>query len=390
MSVLEERVVGLRFITPAFLGDAFFASELRSPPFKAMLRSWWRVAHTGGRAPGIEAMRDEEGRIFGHAWLEHTAEEGKARKWAMKSPVRISLLEWRSGDRVPWPEDPPVRHPEVGDAGRNVGAHLYLGYGPLGYDGAAKRTKLNRPSCVKPGTMVTMRIRYPGDLRESLRLDDILLLWDAFGTVGSRQRNGWGSFAVSDAHDQSSPTLRDGQSLARFTREFEDCLSEDWSHAIGRDRRGPLIWLSRQPFANWSEAMRELARVKIAYRTSLSIVANNDFSCPVIDERHFLAYPVTNHGVLEWSGRDERGRPRLTSRGQLQQTARLANQLFSKVIPESGSRFRALVAHLPHGLPHALRTGLGRESLELIERREKAVWRKVHDVLDKEMERWSG
>jgi len=308
----------------------------------------------------------------------------------MKSPVRISLLEWRSGDGEQWPKDPAVCHPEVGDGGRNVGAHLYLGYGPLGYDRAARRTKLNRPSCVKPGTRLTMRIRYPGDLRESLRLDDILLLWDAFGTVGSRQRNGWGSFAVSDAHGQSPPMLHNGQSLARFTREFENCLCEDWSHSIGRDRQGPLIWVSREPFENWSEAMGELARVKIAYRTSLSIAGNNDFSRPVIDERHFLAYPVTNHGVLEWSGRDERGRPRITSRGQLQQTARLANQLFSKVIAESASSFRALVAHLPHGLPHALRAGLGRESLELIERCEKAVWRKVHDVLDKEMQRWSG
>jgi hypothetical protein len=34
------------FTTPAFLGDAEQNGQWRTPPFKALLRQWWRVAGT--------------------------------------------------------------------------------------------------------------------------------------------------------------------------------------------------------------------------------------------------------------------------------------------------------------------------------------------------------
>jgi CRISPR-associated protein Cmr1 len=35
----------LRFNTPAFLGNAEQNGQWRTPPIKAQLRQWWRVAH---------------------------------------------------------------------------------------------------------------------------------------------------------------------------------------------------------------------------------------------------------------------------------------------------------------------------------------------------------
>lgn len=34
----------VRFTTPAFLGNAEQAGQWRTPPFKALLRQWWRCA----------------------------------------------------------------------------------------------------------------------------------------------------------------------------------------------------------------------------------------------------------------------------------------------------------------------------------------------------------
>ena len=34
----------LRFQTPAFLGNAQQQAQWRTPPIKALLRQWWRVA----------------------------------------------------------------------------------------------------------------------------------------------------------------------------------------------------------------------------------------------------------------------------------------------------------------------------------------------------------
>ena len=38
------RTYTLRFLTPAFLGNADQNGQWRTPPIKALLRQWWRVA----------------------------------------------------------------------------------------------------------------------------------------------------------------------------------------------------------------------------------------------------------------------------------------------------------------------------------------------------------
>jgi CRISPR-associated protein Cmr1 len=388
MRGIEERNIALRFLTPAFLGDASGASELRSPPFKALLRQWWRVAWTNGGKPDPEAMREEEGRLFGHAWLQHPDEKGRPKTWAMKSQVQVCVPNWHSGDMKRWENDPAVHHPEVGDSGRNVGAHLYLGYGPLGYSKENRVTNLNRPSAFGAESTVTVRICFPEKTADKLQLEDVLNLWRALGCIGSRSRNGWGSIEVVDSVMPESGSGLHWNRLSHFSRRFEDCLGEEWSHAIGLDDSGPMLWHSRHSFASWSDAMKELARVKIAFRTELDFMSNRDVLKPVVDDRHLLAYPVTNHGVLEWSERDRNGSPKL-AKGKLRQTSRLANQLFCKVVRNGVSSFHARIVHLPHCLPRDLFEALPPESKEFVRERQAATWMKAHGVLDKQMLRWS-
>ena len=45
MNKLEYQV---RFLTPAFLGNAEQGGQWRTPPFKALLRHWWRVVWVAG------------------------------------------------------------------------------------------------------------------------------------------------------------------------------------------------------------------------------------------------------------------------------------------------------------------------------------------------------
>jgi len=39
----------VRFLTPAFLGDAEQNGRWRTPPFKALLRQWWRMAYAANK-----------------------------------------------------------------------------------------------------------------------------------------------------------------------------------------------------------------------------------------------------------------------------------------------------------------------------------------------------
>ncbi|MFN3630151.1 MAG: hypothetical protein ACK4XK_08895, partial [Casimicrobiaceae bacterium] len=80
----------LLFLTPAFLGNAEQNGQWRTPPIKAQLRQWWRVAYAAdhGFSVNVAAMRREEGLLFGNAWIEDAF---------CKSLVRIRLDQWEQG-----------------------------------------------------------------------------------------------------------------------------------------------------------------------------------------------------------------------------------------------------------------------------------------------------
>ena len=125
------------------------------------------------------------------------------------------------------------------------------------------------------------------------------------------------------------------------------------------DGQGLLIWKTA-PQANWREAMRELARVKIAFRTHFIFDGGQPHR--EFQPRHLLSYPVTNHRLAAW-GND----------------ARNASQLRFKVIGE-GDRCRGLAFHLPCALPLPLSQGpTGKQQAD--------IWRAVHTVLDQQMQR---
>jgi CRISPR-associated protein Cmr1 len=375
--MIGEQRITLQFVTPAFLGDASQQGAWRTPPFKALLRQWWRVAAAPRLDYDHRRLREQEGRAFGHAWLKDPT--GNA--WALQSRLRLRLERWAKGGLKNWPNDPRVRHPEVGQGGMPVGAHLYLGYGPLEHGQGA--TRLKKPPAVAPGEQCVMVLAYPEVMREDIMDALQLIAW--FGALGGRSRNGWGSLTLAGDALKDLAAVRKGDALLhRVTRPFRACLELDWPHALGSDEKGPLVWRIRRPAPSWEEVMTTLAEVKIAVRTGLAFQKNRDVSDPVLEDRHLLAYPVTNHGVLEWSRIDEKTRrPALTSRGKLNQDERLANQLRFKVHRE-GSAYVGLIFHMPCGLPQAL-VGKGprpvRDEL-LTPEGQAGVWKRVHQALD--------
>ena len=91
MQKMKSRI---RFLTPAFLGNAEQSGQWRTPQFKALLRQWRRVVRAARhRFPeDFAAMRRDEGRLFGTAWIE-----GDFRM----SAVRMRLSKWATGSLIP-------------------------------------------------------------------------------------------------------------------------------------------------------------------------------------------------------------------------------------------------------------------------------------------------
>lgn len=328
MKKLEYQV---SFTTPAFLGNAEQQAQWRTPPFKMLIRQWWRVAYAAEHGFNVDMakMRREEGMLFGNAWLSHR-EGNREVTDHRKSRVRIRLDRWDIGELSTWDglEQPAVHHPEVERTNYKVGPHAYLGYGPL--DGRGN-TKLAKPNAaIQAGEAAKLSVAFPEE--HASVVEHALWLIDRYGTVGGRSRNGWGSALLTPLN--GTPNL-----AGRVpSRPYGEALKIDWPHAIGRDETAALIWTTK-PFDEWKQLMRELAIIKIGLRTQF-VFPNVKPPHENVEPRHWLSYPITTHMTRVW----DRG-------------ARLPNSLRFKVVPHKGDPKKCVGAifHVPCRPPEAFR-----------------------------------
>lgn len=331
----------LRFLTPAFLGDANQAAEWRTPPFKALLRQWWRVAYAQDHdfRVDVNRMREAEGRLFGSA----AGEQGN------QSVIRLRLERWTAGTMATVPATMPlIELPTFNNPNRQVDASLYLGYGPVVNPGGQMQLKNGR--AIDAGESARFMIAV--DPRRGISKQDLgqieraLELWALYGTIGGRSRNAWGSLQVQriGARANSGPK----------TRPFEDALRLDWPHAIGADAKGPLIWQGPD-CNNWREAMRALAQIRMKLRRVFPFQTRQQQQ--VLENRHWLAYPVTHHQLRQWG------------------TLRLPNSMRFRVrvSPAHPEKLVPVVFHMPCSPPPAFRPSLS----DLVR-----IWAKAHAFLD--------
>jgi CRISPR-associated protein Cmr1 len=333
----------IRFNTPAFLGNADQDGQWRTPPFKALLRQWWRVAYAAEH-PGnlsVDRMRKEEGQLFGVA--------SDAGSGSRKSQVRLRLDRWGVGRQKHWQSLGQVKHPNKPFP---IDSGLYLGYGPVSRPTrGTTQPLLKGNAAIQAGEEATLAIACPD--ASVPQLEKALALIDRFGTIGGRSRNGWGSFDLSHKNGDSLAFDPPGQPLLR---PWTDALCEDWPHAIGSDQRGALVWRSTEATRDWKQVMHRLAVLKIGLRTQFLFKTGKNTPKP--EARHWLSYPVTNHDVAPWKTKN----------------ARLPNSLRFKVRADENGNLFAVIFHVPC-LPPQDPFQPDRHAIE-------AVWAQVHAYLD--------
>jgi CRISPR-associated protein Cmr1 len=243
-----------------------------------------------------------------------------------------------------------VEHPEVKAP---VGAHLYLGYGPLKFEQGQTALKAR---AINSGEEGLLHLAFPSGT-EGERLDTALWLMHHYGTLGGRSRNGWGSFNLTPA-DDGTPAF-DELLDPRLTAPWQVALKLDWPHAIGAGDGKPLIWQT-ETMPDWKTVMRRLAELKIGLRTQRQFVFTTGRDAPHPEARHWLSHPVTNHNVGAWRER---------AKGEF----RLPNSLRFKVRAEADGGLRGVIFHVP-----CLPPAQFKPNLAAIE----SVWRQVHAHLD--------
>jgi CRISPR-associated protein Cmr1 len=358
---MQKLELTVRFNTPAFLGNAEQCGQWRTPPFKALLRQWWRVFMAADLGYQHQRLRELEGELFGNAWLGPVG--GRSR--FCKSRITLSLDTSEAGtlNSPRWPGGPMEEVVTTRDGKGRVRSDLYLGYGPV----LPPSRRENRPAITirnpaidSNNSSVRLRIRLPDENVDDLH--SVLNLMNWFGTLGSRSRNGWGSLAFeNETLGLSALPKRDDPSLKRALRQWDQCLDSDWAHSIGIRNDRLLIWKT-QPFSDWRKAMGCLANVRILARR-----AAKEFRGPGnFGGIHLLGYPAGGQWELRALGRE----------------ARLATQLRFKVA-RIGFEYVGIVAHLPHRFPEYLRANLDSNQKRWLQQNEKSVWEAIHDSLDK-------
>ena len=315
MSQMITKSHVLQFNTPAFLGNAEQSGQWRTPPFKHLLREWWRVAWAEKNPPSDwRLMRETEARFFGHAWLENDV-NGKGKRIASrKSNLILRLDAWRDGTLNTLPRTRPAAQGAPASA-------LYLGYGPVK---DAQSLKMSHP--VDEGKQATLRLAYPNGLPGAELMERTLALIHAYGALGGRARNGWGSVTLKGVNvDEAPPPLRN----------WTQCLREQWAHAVGGDETGALIWTTRQSHGQWQQVIEELAAIRKGVNSL----------CPGRD-RAVLNQPV--------GGRGER----------------VPSNLRFK-IRRNGDKLHGVIFHMPFSPPSSPDT-----------RTLQQVWQRVHQFLD--------
>ena len=345
------RTYQLRFVTPAFLGNAEQNGQWRTPPIKALLRQWWRVAYAADKDYRVDLseMRAAEAKLFGAA-----ADSAGA---SSQSRVRLRLDRWTTGRLTQWQELATVKHPEVrgpDNRERPVGSDLYLGYGPLKLGRGARSPSLKGNAAIQVDEKAEFGVAF-ADGADSGRLQRALDLMNLYGALGGRSRNGWGSFTLMPL--AGTPAL--ASSLDELpAREWRKALDRDWPHAIGVGDDGRRLVWQTEALADWKAVMRRLAEIKVGLRTQFIFTSGRNASRP--EDRHWLSYPVTNHNVSRWS---EKGK------GDF----RLPNSLRFKVRPDAEGRLHGVIFHVPCLPPLAFSPD--RTAIE-------SVWQRVHTYLN--------
>lgn len=221
-------------ITPMFLGGADGRTpELRPPSIKGLMRFWWRAMN--GHL-SLEELKEREAKIFG------TSDEKIGRS---KFSIRVKPHKLNSSkDKLP-------PHPVVVRTSRNsfkINILEYLAYGTHEYKSGQGNIFIR--DYIRPKQKFSVFITIPEHLKDEII--KILKRLSTFGGLGSRSRNGFGSFKILSINGNSNSFY------VRVGKEKDSSSYELPKYsAFSKDMR---LWKSKQSYDSWDKALAELGK----------------------------------------------------------------------------------------------------------------------------------
>ncbi|MDR2080638.1 MAG: type III-B CRISPR module RAMP protein Cmr1 [Campylobacteraceae bacterium] len=210
----------VEFVTPAFLGGADQNAELRTAPFKASLRWWWRVLF--GAQHG-EKIYEKESELFGST--------------DSASKVRIEVLGTPAIDKADLAKDNfKGKKQQVEGKSFRIDVIDYLAYGLYARDNVRRGNVYHR-NHFAAGSRFKLTVYAPKEHKEEIVA--CLKALFAFGGVGSRSRNGFGSLRlINDALPNMTTKIdftqnpKEYPTLNKASKLFETQQFDNWEKAL--------------------------------------------------------------------------------------------------------------------------------------------------------------
>ncbi|HRG77857.1 MAG TPA: type III-B CRISPR module RAMP protein Cmr1 [Leptospiraceae bacterium] len=247
-------------ITPMFLGGADGKSaELRAPSIKGALRFWWRAMN--GHLP-LKELHEREAKIFG------SSDGGR-------SNVILRVASGSVQTRSDLPTGKTVTQPSFYTRSLNIGSIKYAGFGTYDFHSP----NLNRHFIIPASKYsIILRVIEKSFLKEVL---DSFFLLSLFGGIGSKSRNGFGSFHISNVN------LPQGYSKPTLTSIYSNISTTNTKAYMALSKQIQLF--ETKIYTKWDEALSEIAD---CYRLARLESDGKKYS---FDNRKYLCEPLNQN-----------------------------------------------------------------------------------------------
>jgi len=274
---MKRETIELEIVTPCFLGGTKGTAEWRAASIRGQLRWWFRAVAGAAYTGDLDEVRAAEDLLFG-------------------STERGSLLRVRTfqtppvmpeGEHCPfgrsltaaelasfWGDNRPATLRRLQLTPDRSNPIHYLGFGPI------VGGRLSRP-CLREGSRVRLEIIWTRSPQDDLRhlFDRALWAWLHLGGIGGRCRRGFGSLQKLPLPPDRQDFIEQGRVLLELGKKAGK-LSTGWTCFTA----GSRIFLAKEAYGSWEEAMIRLGAWLMAFRRRYGIagevrpgLANRDY-----------------------------------------------------------------------------------------------------------------
>lgn len=320
--MIKKIIFEVETITPMFLSGADQEkAELRAASIKGLLRFWWRALQAES---DLEKLRERESGIFGSADEKHGASSFS---------IRIS----HDGSLKTTKEKFPFQKIVVTSESRGktfpVNILEYLAFGPCSYDKAKKKNVIAR-EYIQPGFKfaIYMTIFKEAFIREILMAMYVL---DMFGAIGSKSRNGFGSFSIFNKQECFSLISNEVSISDPYARDnLQNLIKRTDSKSYTSFARETRIFRLHESYNSWDKALGEMGKIYRGIRSGDLQITTSDGN-QISFEKHF-----------SYDKRQYIGSPIIVDKQDKSFLERHAKPYFIKVVKEN-NQYRPYILYLP-------------------------------------------